>query len=251
MKKTQKKSGKELQKQLERCKRAKMIRNVLGLSRGKIQRKYGIAISTLQYWEDARIGGIVETSADKLVKVFNEEGLNVTAEWILYGIGESPLRDYEKQLEQQYLPALAVTPPTISPLPRSEELTLLQELKLFYQLNLGAVHTVVGDDGLSPWLMPGDYVAGKLYFEDEIARVINLPAIVQTVTGNIMVRVVQRGQKPQHFQLTCTNPHTAVAEPCIPNIKLISAAPISWIRKLGEPEKFEKLKKIGELEKEI
>jgi DNA-binding transcriptional regulator YiaG len=207
----------------ERAKRIKALRELVGYSRHKFcekYAKYGIKLGTLQSWEDVRWNGVSEKGAATLVKIFKEEGINITVEWLLFGVGDNPLKHLDR-----FKIAGAIT--KVSP-----DETIAQELRFFHQLNEGAVDTVIADDGLAPWLMPGDRVAGKRLFEHEIAEAIDHPCIIQTLAGNVVVRWLKKGDDVDHYTLVCTNPNTKVNEPHLENIKLFSAAPIVWIRRL-------------------
>lgn len=206
----------------ERAKRIRALREAFGYSRNKFcekHAKYGIKIGTLQAWEDARWNGVSEKGAATLVKIFKEEGINITVEWLLFGVGDNPLKHLER-----FRMASAIT--KISP-----DETIAQELRFFHQLNEGAVDTVIADDGLAPWLMPGDRVAGKRLFEQEIEKAIEQPCIVQTLAGQVIVRWLKKGVEADHYTLICTNPNTTVNESILENIKLFSAAPVLWVRK--------------------
>lgn len=228
-------SEEDIQLRKIRGQRVRMIREkFLGLSRGAIQRKYRLSISTLQSWEDplSKNAGLVENGAKKLLKIFKAEGLDVNLEWLMYGIGDAPLNNI-------VFPALKMSTNKFSKTSKKEETKIvdnsiiIQELKLFNQLNKDPVHAVVQDDALSPWLAPGDYVAGTWYFEQEIEQALGIPAIVQTVSGETLIRVVKlhTDEHASSYSLVCTNPKTTVAEPEMKKVKLFGVAPILWIRK--------------------
>lgn len=206
----------------ERAKRIRALRKAFGYSRPmfcKKYAKYGVKAGTLQSWEDVRWNGVSEKGAAMLVKIFKEEGINITVEWLLFGVGDNPLK---------HLDRFKIAGAIIKILPDE---TIAQELRFFHQLNADAVDAVVADDGLVPWLMPGDRVAGKRLFGQEIAKAIEHPCIIQTLAGKVMVRWLKKGHEADHYTLVCTNPDTRVGEPVLENIKLFSAAPILWIRK--------------------
>jgi hypothetical protein len=207
----------------ERADRVKRLRGALRLSRPKFCKKYanyGITTSALQGWEDVRWYGLTENGANMLAQAFQDEGLNVTVEWLMYGIGESPISDSFPFPQPKGAAKL------------SEKGFVANELQIFHQHVPHAVDTIIMDDGLSPWLMPGDYVAGARYFDKDIAKAVGQISIVQTLSGNLLVRMVQSGKDADCYTLTCTNPHTTVKQSTLKNEKLFSAAPILWIRKL-------------------
>lgn len=204
-----------------RAERVRQLRKSLHLSRKTLSdkyKKYGITASALQSWEDVRWNGLTEKGAQRLVQAFQDEGAQVTVEWLMFGIGDDPRG--------------IIFPSALLPTPSlSEQENIAQELRLFHQLNSDAVDTVVSDDGCAPWLAIGDYVAGKRYFGHDIDKAIGHPSIVQTLSGNVLVRMVNRGNMKEHYTLSCSNPATTAKQAIIENTKLFSAAPILWIRK--------------------
>lgn len=209
----------------QRAIRLRRIRENLRLSRNELCQKYkhfGITTSTLQSWEDVRWKGLTEKGAQKLVKAFKEEGLDVTVEWLMFGIGENPLENDE-----------FIAPHFLNTNNKpSEDSIIAQELSLFHKLNPDSVDTIITDDAMAPWLKSGDHVAGKRYFENNMEIAIGSLCILQTASGTILVRMLHSGSDIGLYTLSCLNPNTAVKEPIIKDVKLFSAAPIIWIRKV-------------------
>jgi len=210
----------------QRADRLRRIRESLKLSRNELCQKYkhfGITASTLQSWEDVRWKGLTEKGAQKLVKAFKEEGLEVTVEWLMFGIGENPLENEE-----------FIAPSFLNKnFQLSEDSIITQELNLFHKLNPNSIDTIITDDGMVPWLKPGDHVAGKCYFENDMEIAIGSPCILQTATGITLVRMLHSGSDTGLYTLSCANPNATVKEPIMKDIKLFSAAPIIWIRKVS------------------
>lgn len=206
----------------ERAQRVRTLREALRYSRQKFcdtYAKFGVTPSTLQSWEAVRWNGLTEKGAKKLVAIFREEGLRVTVEWLMYGIGEDPLGTAVKVGVAKDLAKV------------SQREIITQELRLFHQLNPEAVDAVISDDALAPCLLPGDHVAGQRYFDEEIDKAIGYPCIVQTMAGAILVRQLGKGQEKGCYSLLSTNPETTVTPAQQDNVKLFSAAPVLWIRK--------------------
>lgn len=205
----------------ERGLRARRIREeLLRLSRPDIQKRYGIPAQTQQGWEDARYGGISERAAQRLLDVYQAEGLVISLKYLMYGEGENPFTDHDRMLLNMRVNLELTAKEIIS-----------QELKLFHKLNKHAVHFIINDDALAPWFMPGDYVAGCWHFDNEIEKTIHCPSIVNMDTGETVVRIVRSGSDVGLYDLVSSNPNTLVAKPVIKDVKIISSAPIIWIRK--------------------
>lgn len=204
---------------LERGQRVRGLREALRYSRQKFCDTYQINPSTLHSWEAVRWNGLSERGARQLVEAFRREEIDVSIEWLMYGIGENPLNS---AIQARLAKSLA---------PVTREENIAQELKLFHQLNPDAVDAVVSDDGLAPCLIKGDRVAGQRYFDNKIEQAIGYNCIVQTLSGQVLVRQLKAGSDIELYSLMCTNPVTTVTEPYIEDVKLFSAAPILWIRK--------------------
>lgn len=212
---------KERETRKERGLRARRIREeLLRLSRPDIQRKYGIPTQTQQGWEDAKYGGINESAAQKLIELYQAEGLNISVEYLMYGDGNNP---FNQTHWTSYFSSKIIQ--------LSEEEIVAQELKTFHKLNTDATHFIIKDDGLAPWLMPGDYVAGKWHFDNEIEKTIGCPCIIQTHAGETLVRIVRSGSNLNLYDLICSNINTSHLPQIRKDIKILSAAPIIWIRK--------------------
>lgn len=213
---------KERETRKERGLRARRIREeLLRLSRPDIQRKYGIPTQTQQGWEDAKYGGINESAAQKLIELYQAEGLNISVEYLMYGDGNNP---FEQGYWTNCFSSKSVQ--------LSEEEIVAQELKFFYKINKNAAHFIIKDDGMAPWLMPGDYVAGKWHFNNEIEETIGYPCIIQTYAGDTLVRIVRSGSNLNLYDLICSNTNTSTLPQTLKDIKILSAAPIIWIRKI-------------------
>ncbi len=206
----------------ERAKRLRELREKAKLTReGLAKLCDDVAEGTIRNWETARVGGLTENGAEKVIAALKKKGVDCSLEWLLYGKGPSPidafmLGDYTRPIE-------------------TFESILAKELQLFHQLNSNCVDVIVGDDGMAPCLLVGDHVAGLKYYDKDILSTVGVPCIVQTLAGNFLVRQIELGTLEGHFTLRCMNPSTAVAESVIENIRLFYAAPILWIRRKGYP----------------
>lgn len=204
----------------ERARRLRLLRETAKLTREALAKLCeDVAEGTIRNWETARVGGLTENGAEKVIVALKKKGVDCSLEWLLYGKGQSPietfmLADYTSPIE-------------------TFESILAKELQLFHQLNSNSVDVIVGDDGMWPCLLVGDHVAGRKYYDKDISSAIGVPCIVQTLSGNFLVRQVEHGTLEGHFSLRCTNPTAMVAEPVIENIRLFYAAPILWIRRKG------------------
>lgn len=250
MEKTKQKNKKETSELARaRAQRIRGLRDALRYSReefGEKHTKHGVTAAAIQSWEAIRWRGLTEDGAHRLAACFKVEGLNVTVEWLMYGIGEDPMeqaikigmakllpKSFSNRLEEpvpQY--TTAITQAAVPHTPKlSEKEIISQELKLFHQLNPGCTDAIVTDDGLAPWLAVGDHVAGQRYFDNDMEHGINHFCIIQMMNGSTLIRLLKPGNDIGYYDLLCTNPNTTAIDPKLENVKLFSVAPIIWIRK--------------------
>jgi len=212
----------------ERAQRIKDMRKALRLSRKKFCEKYkkiGITASSLQSWEEVRWNGLTEKGAHLLCQAFQEEGIHVTLEWLLFGVGTDPLAE----VFRYYIPAEITKPVEKNPIPN--------ELRLFQQHHTDVIDTIISDDNFTPLLEIGDRVAGTRYFDQDMEKAIDRLCIVQTLAGEQFICILQSGKQQGRYTLACINPTTNMMFNFLENVELFSVAPILWIRKPELPTK--------------
>lgn len=212
----------------KRSERAVMLRETLGHSRAYFKDKYDLSPSTLQMWETFEKGGLGEDAAYRLSNIYQQEGLNVTPEWLMYGMGTDPLERFRIGS-----PGFGKIP-TSSP---SNDKNIGDELKYFHALNVGALHQMIEDDAFLPWLAPGDYVAGLPYYDSDIKNCIGHICIVELENGETLVRHIKAGSSDGCYTLVCTNPESMTSNRILHDCKLVLAAPIIRIWK-EKPSQF-------------
>lgn len=201
--------------------RARSVREALRYSRRVLAAKYPfLKEGTLQNWEDARFGGLTENGARQLAKAYQAEGLDCREEWLFYGIGPSPFEtSYTVGIHQKQIPEQKMDYNTL----------VTKGLELLYQYHHNTVDAIVADDGMQPGLWAGDHVAGIRYFSEDFESILNTPCIIHTQLGELLVRILIRGSKPERYTLKCTNHNTTVAQPVLTDVRIFSAAPILWM----------------------
>ncbi len=163
-----------------RGKRLKIARMQIGLSRAKVERKYGISRLTQGNWENGKAGGLTEKGAKRMVYALKEEGLHCTLEWLLDGIGSAP-----------YPTDRLFTGDENQPLRVAETVDFFgieEELLAFRRCNKDAIDMHVEDDGMLPFYRKGDYVAGIQYFEADIQKAANVSLCSFGVVGASLSR---------------------------------------------------------------
>lgn len=210
--------------------RVKAIRRAINLSRKTLGQRYDIPPGTIQNWEDGRFGGLTEKGAKKLLYAFEQEGVPGTLEWLMFGTGENPLERKQPLINSvngkiEYFDC--------------EGDIIARELAYFHQLNRNAVDIIMPDDSMKPHFYAGDHLAGKRYFGKDIQQLIGHICIIQTLSGQIMVRELQQGSTTDSYNLSCCQPVPDNSIHHQTDIKLFSAAPIVWIRRKNPLENNE------------
>lgn len=213
-----------------RARRVKSLRQMTRLSRRAFAEKFGIPASTLQNWEDIGANGLSEKGAIKLTRVLKFTGIHCSIEWLLHGVGASPIIS-----ERLYLDSIQ-SALVHSPHADDKEMKLIAaELLLFrehYQQQV--MDMVVQDDGMYPTYVEGQYIAGVrnlTSFHCFIGR----DCIIQTEEGVITSRQLRLGSIPDHFNLVCTNSQTILSKPIQYDVRVVAVAPIIWCRSKYSP----------------
>lgn len=211
----------ELSSPLARGNRVKSLRKIIKMSRKALGLRYDISSGTLQNWEDGRFGGLTEKGAKKIISAFLQEGIACKLEWLMYGTGENPLH------KKVYLPAL----PAEIACSSTESDIIARELECFHQLNSNSVDTMLIDNCMAPYYCKGDHVAGRRYFGKDIKRLVGQDCIVQTQSGQLLVRSLQQGTEEDSYRLICYHPDPDKNDQSTEDTRLMSAAPVIWIRR--------------------
>jgi transcriptional regulator with XRE-family HTH domain len=198
-----------------RAKRLRYLRESLRLSMPKLGKLCDIPSSSVQNWEYARFGGLTESGAKKIIHGLKAKDFHVSLEWLLFGIGKAPSFPFSPQ----------------DKIKNTEDTFIREELQLFQHHYHDAIDCVIADDGMMPRYIPGDHVAGVRCYHESIQKTIGLPCIIETTSGNTLVRTIEIGDRPNVYNLICENENTSVPEPMIKNISINSVAPIIWIRR--------------------
>lgn len=193
-----------------RAKRLRRVRTLANLSRKQMCQD-DINRNTYIGWEVARFGGLSKTGAKKVINRVAQERVVCTFDWLMKGQGAPPYLIYERPVTGE-----------------SEDNLIKNELALFETQYDNAVWMQVQDDGLSPFLEEGDYVAGvQITDADSIEKqLLDQVCIIEIKVGQFVVRKLKPGTQQGRFHLACTNMDTSVAEPIRQNVKVRSAAQV-------------------------
>lgn len=204
-----------------RAERLRRIRNMANLNRQQMCAGDEFNINTYKGWEIARYGGLPTDGAERVIQRVAREGVICTAAWLLHGTGQGPY----------VIPtgtntsALKIAEPSPAII-YSQDALINNELKLFSQQYQESIHYQINDDGLAPFYLPGDYVAGVKRYGQDIASLIGKSCIVQTGNGEIFTRQLRASNTAGAFHLMCTNLNTTLPLPVVYDVALFCAAAI-------------------------
>lgn len=208
-----------------RGQRLKRLRNLANLPRKIIAEHYDININTLKGWEIGRHGGLTKKGAQHFLQLLSQHGVKCELEWLLFGTGAPPT------VHEIFSAASSTAEPNDDAyfIPDSEP-QCAHELALFQQ-QAPTLHFRVSDDAMAPKYQCGDYVAGIKRHDSHPLQVLHLDCIVETTTGEILLRHVRDYVPPLHYTLLALNPYSTVAQPTRYEVPLRSAAPVIWHRR--------------------
>lgn len=204
--------------------RLKSLRKILRVTRSFIYDKYGLSQDTLKSWETDKI--ITQKGLEKCIKIYRNEGIFVTKEWILTGRGIPPKLsfDFNRYLSQE--------PCDNQVNDINEELLIIEEVEFFKNLSKNSIVILVKNTDMLPFYEPGDYVGGRFIRNRDIESVIGLNCIIKMDSENLIKRVIRNDKGG--INLVITNPTIGSPnEPVIYNFNFnsINIAPICWHRK--------------------
>ncbi|NKB46607.1 MAG: hypothetical protein GKR77_02360 [Legionellales bacterium] len=206
-----------------RAKRLKRLRQLANLSRQDLEKNYGIKYPTLKSWELGNYGGLTRKGAAKLLSIFAQHHVECHLEWLLYGKGAEPsLISSITVLEHDA---------ACSSEAEKELQWIQQELQCFRQHYQHSMVMHVNDDNMTPYFTQGEYIAGVKYYDVVAEQILGRACIVETVDGETLFRVVQKGQSKNKYNLVHYN--LASINPVLYNQELISVTPIIWRRQLA------------------
>lgn len=213
---------------LEKAKRLKSVRALIGLSRKQIEDIYGISENTLRLWESPATNskGLSEKGAIRIIDMLKKTGIVCTIEWLLHGRGDGP-KSY-KDLQSKVISSIEnfINIPEVI----WDDEIVLREVEAFRDLNPDPIAIRINDDSMEPLLCSGDYVAGNRRFGNDIEKYIGLICIIETADCQQLCRRLDKDINNRYI-LLAINPHTRASQPVIYNAKCHSVAQVVWIRK--------------------
>lgn len=202
-----------------RAKRLLILRGMLGLSRDAIDRRYGIAKSTLQNWESAR-NALSEKGAVQIFNAYHAEKINFTMDWLLYGIGldptfanAAPHGNPNHSLPKALLPVRK---------------HVINEVLLLRKLYPDLVDMAITDDSMSPHYPNACYIAGIKVFKPHIDTLQGDDCLIHAPGIGLVFRRLLPGSSTNLYHLAPIN--LIPDYPIITDAEVIFAARVFWVR---------------------
>lgn len=227
---------------LERAKRLHSLRKMVDLSRAAFAKKIGVPASNFQNWEGPRYGGLTEKGAEILIAACWKEGLEVSIEWLMYGVGFPPVFLYTndpkavKNGSKSYGADNKGDCTIHGARHYSIELAKAsRELEVFRKhYGHEVLDFVIFDKSIEPRYKIGDWLAGKRFLDPN--PFVGCECIVETAEKQKLLRVLRSGSRYGTFNLeslSATQESTTVLER---DVEVLSIAPIMWLRRVGAKE---------------
>ncbi|MBN8828964.1 MAG: hypothetical protein J0H68_09685 [Sphingobacteriia bacterium] len=198
--------------------RIRFLRQMIGISRETIEKKYDLSSSTLFSWENGRLP-LTDKGIKRCLEIFRKEGISVTEEWIRHGTGYEPIFTKES--------SSFLVMPTTKSLPANSKIDTLKEIEIIKTLYSDIIIYFIDTQEMSPKFNVGDYVAGKVC-HNEIYELHNMNCIVHLETGEyIFRRIIVNNDNS--YTLICDNPLSS-PNPVIYNPPIKKIAPVMFHR---------------------
>ena len=213
-----------------RAKRLKRVRKLTKLSRKDFAKNYTISQGTLQNWETARFGGLTEKGARLILEALKQEGIHCTFNWLMYGAGIGPQKPNITSVAK--LSEQSENNKQKQQLKKSATKNAANiELKLFEQINANTLTTTTTNNAMLPFFPIGEIISGIVIEMENIDQLLNEVCLIQTESHGLLLRRLQQGSEEGTYNLLATNTEANLTMPVIYNVKIISAAAVSWVRK--------------------
>lgn len=212
------------QKHSNSAERLKYLRQLLGLTRAYLQENHQLPEITLKSWESGKIK-LSKSSVDRCVDIYKKEGLIVSADWVLEGIGLDPV--IQSSLSDYFLTSSEHE--SQEDIYQDEETLMMRDANVFKENYSNAVVMLVSSDEMEPYYKAGDYVGGRIREKNDIETALNKNCIVFLSTGEKFFRRLIRNASGG-YNLVCLNPNPLTSEPVLFNIDIEKVAPIIWHR---------------------
>ena len=202
---------------LARGKRVKLTRTLANLTRKELFKKHKVNPNTIRAWEEGS-NLLTEPKAINLVKIFNQEGIDITLEWLLYGedlnLTNKPKLDNKNQSLKDIINICG-------------DLKIFDEINYFKQNNLNSISSIVDDESLFPAFCAGDYVGGINSVGKRINELVGEFCIITTTEEKTFIKKIFNHKEENFFLIGGINPFYKSNELYCFTCEILSAAKIT------------------------
>lgn len=175
---------------IQRAQRLRMVRTMTGLSRDRIQRRYGLAKSTLQNWENAANGGLTLKGAVRMTAVFRSERIICHPNWLMHGTGAMPKKDTTNDVL-----------PVLTPRLHQYQETMLQELALLRDQDPDLIVFTQHGNAMRPRFPDGCLVLAQKVDVPTYPSLIGQDCLICTEEDGLFIRRVLAGSATGRYHL--------------------------------------------------
>lgn len=134
----------------------------------------------MRSWESPAYGTLTTKSALKLSQALREDGVIVSVDWLLNGIGPEPY--HHKEIEQ--------STSLLEQLTAYRSINIHKELSAFISNSPHAIYTQIDDDSMAPQFNIGNFVCGYWLTGDDIKLLIGKPCIIENCSRELKCRLL-------------------------------------------------------------
>ena len=174
--------------------------------------------NTMAAWENGTTY-FSEEAAKKISRYLQQDGIEVSPEWIMEGKGSEPFAVDMRGVHKTHFMQSSVA---------DEEEFIWRATTSFKEFYKDCLVLIMFDDTALPFYRPGDHIGGKVITEDKILFIEDEPLIVELENGTIMLRYIKPTSKTGFYDLRAINQDTIII-PIIKNMRIKRAARINWV----------------------
>jgi len=197
-------------------KRIKLARQTANLTRRQLADKYKINYHTLESWEKG-VNQISENNLIQLEKFFQQEGLNISKNWILYGNTKDTVDSLVKGIRNTKVEDIYSL---------DGDLSYFKEIRFFLENAKNSITAMVLDDALFPFYCKGDYVGGIMLRNIDMRKCVGHFCIIKITNGDIVTRKIINITKDM-AKVCSINPKAILTTPDYQTVNYENIAPIT------------------------
>jgi hypothetical protein len=208
-------------------KRIGFIRSILRKTRSYLQKEYNISSSSLKVWEYDKITP-TRQSLESLVYAFNNEGIEVTLDWIENGGNKIPALNSQlniinkKNIKENKNENLSLI--------SSDDQRALIELKKLISLYDDCIYMYLSDESMNPRYAQNSWLVGR---KRPLKECIGKDCIIKLIDSeNLTFRRILKSKNEDKYTIYVLNPIDGIYDPNIANALIEFAAPVTWVRSL-------------------